>query len=179
MKVETGFAGRERALTDLFATTFAASEGSEEGALIGGLVRDLFEQTSKEDIRVFSVDAEGTIIGAAVFTRLIYPEDPTVVFLLSPMAVAPDYQGKGVGQALLRHALKALDLEGVQVAMTYGDPNFYGRVGFSPVTVEHARPPLPLSMPHGWIGRSLTESSMPALLGPSICVSALNRSDIW
>lgn len=74
------------------------------------------------------------------------------------------------------HALRS---EGVQVAITYGDPDFYRGVGFAPITEEQARPPLPLSFPHGWIGQSLAGEAMPDLQGPSTCVGALNRSEVW
>ncbi len=179
MQITAGFSGREQALSSFYAATFTISEGGEEGALIGSLVRDLLSSTSDEDIRVFCVEEDSQIIGAAIFTRLTYPDDPHVVFLLSPMAVASGRQRRGIGQALLRHALAALRVEGVQIAMTYGDPEFYGRVGFRSVTENQARAPLPLNLPHGWLGQSLTEEAMPTLQGPSICVLALNRSDVW
>jgi putative acetyltransferase len=179
VKVTTGFAGREQALIDLFATTFTASEGPGEGALIADLVRDLLAETPSEDIRVFCAEDEGNAIGAAIFTRLTYSDDPHIVFLLSPMAVTPGRQRQGIGQALLSHALKALRSCGIQIAITYGDPSYYRRVGFVPITEDQARAPLPLSLPHGWIGQSLTEEKMPVLHGPSTCVSALNRSGVW
>lgn len=179
VEITTGFVGRERALIELFATTFTASEGPDEGAQIGGLVRDLLTATPAEDIRVFCAEDEGNSIGAAIFTRLNYSDDPHIVFLLSPMAVAPGRQRQGIGQTLLSHALEALSSEGIQIAITYGDPNYYRRAGFLPITEDQARAPLPLSLPHGWVGQSLTEERMPVLQGPSTCVSALNRSDVW
>lgn len=95
------------------------------------------------------------------------------------MAVAPGRQRHGIGQALLSHALDALRSEGIQIAITYGDPDYFGRVGFLPITEHQARAPLPLSLPHGWIGQSLTGEPMPDLRGPSTYVSALNRNDLW
>lgn len=175
----TGFAGRKQALIELFVAAFTASEGPKEGALVGDLVRGLLTETHEQDIRVFCAELAGNPIGAAIFTRLTYPEDPHVVFLLSPMAVAPESQRQGIGQALLTQAFEMLGSEGIQIAITYGDPAFYGRVGFRPLTEEQARAPMPLSLPHGWIGKSLYEEQMPNLHGPSICVSALNRSDVW
>lgn len=179
MNITTGFAGRKQALVELFVASFTASEGPKEGALIGDLVKGLLTDTPAQDIRVFCAERAGFPIGAAIFTRLTYPEDPHIVFLLSPMAVASQSQRQGVGQALLTQALEMLRSEGIQIAITYGDPVYYGRVGFRPLTEEQARAPLPLSLPHGWIGKSLTEEQMPNLHGPSICVSALNRSDVW
>ncbi len=179
MKITTGFVGREQALTKFFATTFTTSEGPDEGALIADLVRDLLAETPTKDIRVFCAEDEGLVIGAAIFTRLTYAGDPHIVFLLSPMAVAPARQRQGIGKALLAHALEALRSDGIQIAITYGDPNYYGRVGFVPITENQARAPLPLSLPHGWLGQSLTEDEMLVLQGPSTCVSALKRSGVW
>jgi predicted N-acetyltransferase YhbS len=171
--------GREQEITDLFTATFTASEGVEEGALISGLVRDQMEGTAPDDIRVFTAWETGTLIGCAVFTRLTYAGDPRRVFLLSPMAVATDRQGEGIGHALLRHALAALREEGVDVAMTYGDPAFYGRVGFVPLSEATAPAPLALSHPEGWIGQSLTGAKLTPLPGPSTCVAALNDPRLW
>lgn len=179
MEVVIGSSGHEQAIIGLFANTFAIAEGADEGELIGGLVKDLLTGTPRHDIRVFRAEAERHLIGAAIFTRLTYPEDARHVVLLSPMAVTSASQRKGVGQALIRHALNALRDEGVEVAITYGDPNYYDRVGFSALTQEQAKPPLPLSFPHGWIGQSLIGSQMRDLQGPSRCVPALDRADIW
>lgn len=107
MKITTGFVGREQARIKLFATTFTTSEGPDAGALIADLVRDLPAETPTEDLRVFCAEDEGNAIGAAIFTRLTYSGDPVIVFLLSPMAVAPGRQRQGIGQALLSHALAA------------------------------------------------------------------------
>lgn len=177
--ITTGFVGRERQLINLFKLTFSASEGESEGTLISGLVSNLMAETPTEDIRVFCTEHEGTVIAAAIFTRLVYSDDPTIVFLLSPMAVAPGHQRKGQGQTLISYALETLRKEGVQIVFTYGDPNYYGRVGFLAVGEHRARAPLPLSMPHGWIGQSLNEKKVPLLIGSPTCVSALNRHDVW
>ncbi len=179
MELPTGYEGRERAIEDLFARAFAASEGPDEGALIGSLVRDLLERTPPADIRVFRAEDGGRLLGAAVFTRLSYPDDPRSVVLLSPMAVAPERQRRGIGLAILAHALAVLRTEGVEIAITYGDPGYYGRAGFVPITERPARAPRPLSLPHGWIGRSLTDAPMPRLPGRPTCVPALDRADIW
>ncbi|TVR80093.1 MAG: GNAT family N-acetyltransferase [Rhodospirillales bacterium] len=179
MELSTGFIGREQAIIDLFTATFTASEGAEEGALIGGLVRNEMADTAPEDIRVFTAWDNGTLIGGAVFTRLTYAEDPRTVFILAPMAVTTGRQGEGIGQALLRHALAALCAQGVDVAITYGDPSFYGRVGFMPISETVAPAPLPLKYPEGWIGQSLTGAKMRPLPSPCGCVEALNDPAFW
>lgn len=179
MQVTTGRIDDADRLIRLFTRTFTASEGPEEGRAIGELVRDLLSRTPEADLRVACAETEGEVAGAAIFSRLTYPEDGRVVFMLSPMAVAPERQRQGIGQAVIRTGLDALRAEGVTVALTYGDPAYYGRVGFQPITAEQARPPLPLSQPQGWIGQSLVGGPMPALAGPSVCVPALNHPEVW
>lgn len=179
MKFSNVSDGAEQAVIDLFTATFAASEGAAEGAMIGGLVARQLAETPPDDIRVFTAWDGATPVGGAVFTRLAYPDDPRAVVLLSPMAVATDRQGQGIGQALLRHALAALRAERVDVAMTYGDPAFYGKVGFMPVSLSTVPPPHPLSQPEGWVGQSLTGKALPPLKGPCTCVAALDDPAFW
>lgn len=168
------------ALSAMFAAVFAASEGPAEGAAIGQLVDGLLATTPKDEIDVFCAhDDTGTLIGGVLFTRLHYPQDPRHVVLLSPMAVVPDRQGTGVGRALIRHALDQLARSGAEIAITYGDPAFYGKTGFEPITTDQAQPPHALSMPHGWIGRSLTSAPFTALTGPSRCAPALDDPAFW
>ncbi|XDA99483.1 N-acetyltransferase [Sulfitobacter sp. LCG007] len=179
MRTSAGFEGREEQIADLFTQTFTAAEGPEEGALVGSLARDLLARTPPDEIRVFTAMDDGRLIAVAVFTRLTFPEDPRHVVLLSPMAVATDRQRQGIGQALIAGALQSLRAEGAEVAITYGDPDYYRRVGFVPVSPDQATPPFPLSFPHGWIAQSLTSDEMPALSGKPTCVAALDRTDIW
>ena len=171
--------GREAAFAELVRRTFAASEGAEEGALIGDLAHRLLETTPAGDIRVVAAEDGGDFVGGAIFTRLRYPEDARSVFLLSPVAVAPGRQGAGLGQAMLRHGLDALRAEGVDAAVTYGDPAYYARVGFAPIAATDARPPQPLSQPEGWIGQSLTGAPFRPLAGPSTCAAALDDPAYW
>ncbi|MFB9148231.1 GNAT family N-acetyltransferase [Roseovarius ramblicola] len=179
MDMIQGHAGREAAITALFRDTFTASEGAEEGQVVAGLAHDLLARTPASDLRVFRAEAAGRVIGAAIFTPLVYPGQAPRVMLLSPMAVAADWQGRGVGQGMLRHALAALRAEGVAVALTYGDPAFYRRVGFVPVSAAEVPPPHVLSAPEGWLGQSLTGAAIPGLSGVPVCAAALDRADVW
>ena len=67
----------------------------------------------------------------------------------------------------------------MDVAVTYGDPAFYGKVGFAPITEDQVRPPCTLSFPHGWLGQSLTGRPLAPLKGPSRCVAALDKPEYW
>lgn len=179
MDFATGYRGREAQIVDLFRATFAASEGDQEGALIGELVRRLLHGTPAPDLHVFTAEDAGKTVGGAVFSRLAYAHDPRTVFVLGPVAVATDRQREGIGQALLHHALAALRVAGVDIVMTYGDPAYYTQVGFVPVSEGDAPAPFPLQQPEGWLGQSLTDAAMTPLKGPSRCVAALDDPAYW
>jgi putative acetyltransferase len=174
-----GHASRASDIVALFEATFTASEGAEEGAVIGNLVREMFADVPEVEIAVFSAVDDGRLVGAVVFTAMDYPQDGRRVMILSPMAVATDRQGEGIGQRLIRHGLDDLRARGVDVVLTYGDPAFYSRVGFAVITEEDARPPVPLQYPEGWLGQVLAGGAFVPLIGPSRCVAPLARPEYW
>jgi len=179
MKYTAFYADRTRDIIGLFKSTFADSEGAAEGELIAKLVTNMFATTAPDDIFVFSTLDNNVLAGTIIFTRLSYPEDNRTVFILAPVAVATGQQGKGLGQGLLNYGLDELRANGVDVALTYGDINFYSKVGFAQITESDARPPLPLDYPEGWLGQSLTDQPFLQIKGRSQCVEALNSPDYW
>jgi putative acetyltransferase len=54
---------------------------------------------------------------------------------LSPLAVAPDSQGRGIGAALVREVTDRADAGGEPLVVLEGSPRYYGRFGF-----EHSVP---------------------------------------
>jgi putative acetyltransferase len=179
MDFSTDYTAHTDAITQLFHSAFTTSEGAEEGALISDLARRIMLETSAEDLRVLTAWQDGTIVGGAFFTRLVYPEDRRSVFLIAPVAVAPERQGQGIGQLLLRRGLDALRQEGVGIAVTYGDPSFYGRVGFKAMSQTDMAAPQPLQQPQGWIGLSLTRQPLTPVRGPCRCVAAFDDPAFW
>lgn len=61
----------------------------------------------------------------------------TRVANLSPLAVAPELHGRGIGGALVRDVTSRVDRSGEPLVVLEGSPVYYGRFGF-----EH-------SVPHG------------------------------
>lgn len=179
MEFTTTYADRIDAIIDIFRATFTDSEGAAEGEVIAGFVANIFATADAADIHVFSAMEGNIVAGAIIFTRMIYPDDKRTVFILSPVAVATDRQGKGLGQRLINFGLSALRQDGVDVALTYGDINFYSRVGFVRITEAVAKPPLPLAHPEGWLGQSLTQRPLDPLRGAPTCVAALNNPALW
>ena len=170
---------RNSDLVDLFNSVFTASEGADEGATIAQFVDRMLERTDAHDLRIFASWDGSDLVGAALFSRLTYSEDSRSVMILSPMAVSTPRQGEGIGQSLIRHALEDLAREGVDVVLTYGDPNFYGKLGFASLSMTQARAPMPLSYPDGWIGQSISQAPFEPLKGACVCVPALNDPALW
>jgi len=165
-------------IASLFTSVFAQSEEEAEGALIGQLAKDLLEQTDEHDLHCFVAVDNGQIVGAIFFSRLDF-KNGIESFILAPVAVHSDHQGKGIGQALINHGLSELKNTGVSVVLTYGDPGFYHKVGFRPISPEMIRAPFALSQPEGWLGQSLSGDSIETLSGTCSCVKALNDPKYW
>jgi putative acetyltransferase len=52
------------------------------------------------------------------------------ILTLSPLAVAPPLQGRGIGSALVRAGLEAAELAGEPLVVLEGSPKYYPRFGF-------------------------------------------------
>ncbi len=165
-------------IEQLFSKTFSDSEGPSEGEVIGRLVKEMMDSTDANDLYCFIAKESEQIIGSVFFTKMIF-ESGVNAFILSPMATLTEHQGKGVGQKLINFGLDALKKEGVELLLTYGDPDFYSKVGFGVTTEEIVPSPLKLSYPDGWLAQSLVGGEIEPITGKSYCVEALNKPELW
>lgn len=179
MEFSSDCSGHIPAITEHFRAVFTASEDEGEGNLVANLVQEMFATSPSGDLFAFMARGNGSLMGCLLFTRLHYPQDNRTVFILSPAAVQTRSQRQGIGQALITHSLNALRQHGADIAVTYGDPAYYGRTGFQQITENQAAAPQPLSHPHGWLAQSLTGAMLTPLRGPSHCVPALDNPVYW
>jgi len=77
-------------------------------------------------------DLDGRIVGHVMisFTALHDGDHERSVTMLSPLAVAPDLHGQGIGSALVRESTALADARGEPVVILEGSPVYYGRFGF-------------------------------------------------
>jgi len=61
---------------------------------------------------------------------------------LAPLAVHPDYQGRGIGGKLVAEGLKVAKGLGFDSVIVMGHPGYYPRFGFKPASVWGIRPPM-------------------------------------
>lgn len=69
------------------------------------------------------------------------------VALLSPLAVDPPAQGRGIGSALVTEVVRRAEAAGEPMVVLEGDPAFYGRLGFEPAAPHGVLLPLPAWAP--------------------------------
>ncbi|MDF2152301.1 N-acetyltransferase [Vibrio sp. CAU 1672] len=165
-------------IEQLFLHTFSDSEGEAEGQVIAKLAGELINTTAGDERFVFVATEHQQLAGCIIFSRLTFPGGQSC-FLLAPVAVHTDYQGLGVGQALIRYGLETLKQRGAELVMTYGDIRFYSKVGFVPVSEDIVKAPLALTYPQGWLGQALKGEHIAPINGTPRCVEAINHSVYW
>ena len=165
-------------VTDLFTSVFTSSEGEEEGKLIGKLVSELTSNIDINEIFCFGAYIQKLLVGSIFLTRLRFEESHSV-YMLAPVAVRTGYQGKGIGQSLIKYGLEEMKNLSVEVVVTYGDPSYYSKAGFQPLSESVIQAPLALSMPVGWQGCSLAGDAIPIINECPTCVKEFNDPIYW
>ncbi|RQW64986.1 GNAT family N-acetyltransferase [Vibrio viridaestus] len=160
----------------LFTSVFAESEGDSAGETLKQIVTDLFAE--KDNLISFVAMQDERIIASICFSPLVLSNGGNAA-LLSPVAVSTKEQGKGIGQKLISYGLAQLKPKGIDFVFTYGDPNFYSKVGFHPVNEKDIKAPFKLSYPHGWQALSLQNKPLLAISASTQCVNALNKKEYW
>ncbi|MBT3787943.1 MAG: N-acetyltransferase [Alphaproteobacteria bacterium] len=121
-------------------------EGANESDLIHDLVHKSFGQEA-EAVLVKNLCADGdalislvavddednSIVGHILFSDT--PVGTTKNLLrgaaMAPLSVSETHQGQGIGGGLVIQGLRECRDSGIQVVLVLGDPNYYGRFGFS------------------------------------------------
>lgn len=76
-------------------------------------------------------DLDGEIVGHVAFSEAEIGGSAPGWYLLGPIAVLPERQGRGIGRALVERGLAELRLRGASGCVLVGDPAFYTRFGFA------------------------------------------------
>jgi putative acetyltransferase len=104
----------------------------DRGPAVADLVDDLRQLVTNTEGLSLVAEQAGEVVGHALFTPswLDAPRRLVTVGVLSPLAVAPEHQGRGVGSALVTAGLKMLADRGAPAVFLEGDPRYYSRFGF-------------------------------------------------
>lgn len=109
----------------------------EDGLAVEATLADSLRADPAVEPRLTLVaEADGIVVGQVTASRgaLVSPtEAPDLpVVGLGPVAVDPQFQGRGIGTALLHAVVGAADALDEPALVLLGDPAFYRRFGFEP-----------------------------------------------
>jgi putative acetyltransferase len=140
------------------------------------LVRRLLLEEQQVLSLVASLDH--AVAGHIAFTPCTVSGQSGEVSLLGPLAVAPDFQRKGIGSALIHEGVRQLKAAGVVQVFVLGDPAFYGRFGFAANT--DVSPPylLPAKWHTAWQSVNLNDHG-PLLRGVLRVPPAWQQPALW
>lgn len=123
----------------------AVVEAAFGGPAHARLVAALRAEPSYRPSRALVAIEGDRVVGYVLVTDATRVDGATVgpVANLSPLAVAPDRQGAGIGSALVAAVLATCDAEGEPAVVLEGAPGYYGRLGFEPAAPHGLVLPLP------------------------------------
>lgn len=111
----------------------------------------------------FAAFADERLIAAVWQTYVHVGALPAI--LLGPLAVHPDFAGKGYGQALLASALAAARTTPAEAVILIGDAPYYARAGFRPLGHQRIGWPGPVD-PARVLAVELVSGAADRLAGP-------------
>jgi putative acetyltransferase len=76
-------------------------------------------------------EEDGEILGQVAFSPVAIDGTARDWYGLGPVAVRPDRQRQGIGQALIREGLDRIRALGARGCVLAGAPGYYGRFGFA------------------------------------------------
>lgn len=79
-------------------------------------------------------EGQQRIVGHVAVSPVRISSGETGWYGLGPISVLPDKQGLGIGSMLMHAALQRLKALGAKGCVLLGDPNYYARFGFKPVS---------------------------------------------
>ncbi len=119
----------EKDIYDIYHTAFPSDDEAE-------IVEYLCQQDSSYSSWV--ADTGKFVVAHILYTKVKISgfENLDNIYGLAPMAVLPEYQGKGIGSKLILESLKELKRIGAKAVFVLGHKDFYPKFGFKKA-IEH------------------------------------------
>ena len=150
-----------------------------EAEIVSQLALDLLEDETAQPILSLVAEQDNEIVGNIIFSSVnIEGVEGVSAYILAPLAVTKDNQGKGIGAKLINQGLETLKARGAEIVLVYGDPNYYTRTGFK--AGHNLKPPHKLKYPdEAWMAQELEEGILANTRGAVQCASSLDSPEYW
>jgi len=123
------------------------------------------------------------MVGHALFTAVTVQSEVRgwSAQILAPLAVSSEFQGKGVGTALIKEGLKNLADSAVDLVFVLGHPGYYQKNGFQTAGILGFRAPYPIPQKNAdaWMVHPLREGVIGAGGGLVRCATAMDHPHYW
>jgi len=165
-------------LEDVLRVERAAFEKDEEANLVSELLKDT---TAKPLLSLLALEGDQAV-GHILFTNAVLePKTDLSISLLAPMAVLPEFQGRGIGGKLIEHGVKVLAQAKIDLVFVLGYPDFYSRHGFTPAGKYgfEASYPILEKNADAWMVRALRPNVVGQFQGRVVCAQALDKPEYW
>lgn len=173
MELRAAIPHDQHAIDTLYRCAFPA----DEGARVAKLAIDLL---GEPQALALVADDQGSVVGHIAFSPVtISGDDDRQGALLAPLAVMPSHQRRGIGSRLVQSGLERLSTLDITLLFVYGDPDYYGKFGFSAATAAAYIPPYTLQYPFGWQGLALDGRNLAQSAVNIGCVAPLRDPALW
>jgi putative acetyltransferase len=151
-----------------------------EGGRVARLAVDLLAEESLPPVISLVAEMDRRVVGHVAFSPVTMEGTGEFLgYILAPLAVSPDFQKCGIGTKLIEDGIGRLSDSNPGVLLVYGDPGYYGRLGFSAAAAGCHLPPYELQYPFGWQGMVLNGCGARNAPVRISCVAALGYPALW
>ncbi|WP_281558035.1 N-acetyltransferase [Thalassomonas sp. RHCl1] len=150
----------------------------DEAEAVAQLTLDLLEDNTALPLLSLVAEQDGEIIGHILFSSAsVEGTDIGQGYILAPLAVQSNHQGRGIGTALIHKGLETLKARHACFVLVLGDPKYYSRVGF---TAGHGiSPAYELAYPQAWMALELKKDALKNIKGKVQCARSLSPAQFW
>jgi len=179
VKIRSATDADRAAILGVHESAFGKEQGPEIVELVSGLLGD------RTAMPLFSLVAEvgGRVVGHVLFTtvRLQSNRHSVAAQILAPLAVSTEHQGEGIGGSLINAGMKQLAASGVGLVFVLGDPDYYGKFGFTPAGVLGYEAPYPIPIEHAdaWMVKESKAGILGSAQGRIRCAETLDHARYW
>lgn len=139
----------------------------------------LSSETSPETVALIA-ERNGTVVGHIAFSPVtVDGNEEWKGYILAPLGVTPEYQGLKIGSKLIESGIARISDTGANVLFVYGDPDYYGKFGFTAEAASRYSPPYALQYPFGWQAIILNEVGSLQSTANISCVPSLCDPKFW